>query len=188
MAGWRYGEPRRALLVQAHLCCAGAAAAERESLLCAFGRRHGLPVLHHPRTLSDTPQRLAVQVVHALDLAPPALQYWRVDWGVMSAADAGESLALSAARLLAQRDELLLLVARAGGSDTNLGALVDAQSCARIAVAGLDVDAELVAGRQRAALESAGDLLYGESPYAGVESGPGVWLLLGLKQHAPAAD
>jgi hypothetical protein len=188
VTGWRYGEPRRALLVQAYLHCAGAAAAERERLLREFGMRHGLPMLHHTKVLNDTPRRLAVQVVHALDLAPPALQLWQVDWGMDETTDAGESLALSAAQLLAERDELLLLVARPGGSGAALGALVDAQSCGRIAVAGFDVDAELAGGRQCAALESAGDLLYGERLAPAVEASPGVWLLLGLKQHASAAD
>jgi hypothetical protein len=89
-----------------------------------------------------------------------------------------------AARLLAGREDLLLLAARCGrepspigpGSQVAEGVLVDGESCARMAVAGLDVETELSAGRGLALLEAAGDLLYG----AGQATTVPQYLLIGL--------
>jgi hypothetical protein len=118
-------------------------------------------------------------------MGPPGLQLWRAHWSGEPPGPAPLTrLAMVAARLLAGREELLLLAARCGrepspvgpGSQVAEGVLVDGNSCARMAVAGLDVETELTAGRGLALLEAAGDLLYG----AGHASAAPQFLVIGL--------
>ncbi len=74
-----------------------------------------------------------------------------------------QHLALAAARLLAGHDELLLLAAGTDGTDgvtEDAGALVDADSCARIALGGLDVDRSLREADSGSALAASGDLVH----------------------------
>jgi hydroxypyruvate reductase len=73
-----------------------------------------------------------------------------------------QHLALAAARLIAGQDELLLLAAGTDGTDgvsDSAGALVDGETCARIALAGLDVDSCLRRADSGTALAAAGDLI-----------------------------
>jgi hydroxypyruvate reductase len=74
-----------------------------------------------------------------------------------------QHLALAAARLIAGRSELLLLAAGTDGSDGvtgDAGALVDAETCARIALAQLDADDCLAQADSARALAASGDLLH----------------------------
>lgn len=185
------GDPRRRLLLECYLAAAADAERWREQLQHSAGQR-GLVAQCHDDLLTDTPDRAAVLVAHRLAMARPGLHAWRASWDVQAMSAPAEYLALAASRLLTHRDELLLLSARfdpedAGGS---IGALVDAQTCARLAVAGCDADVELRGRRQLAALEAAGDLLHGgvAEPSCLAPAGQQLFLILGLRQHATAAD
>lgn len=190
MHRWQ-GDPRRRLLLDCYLTAAADAMDWQPQLLDA-ARQRGLTLCCEDQLLTDPPERAAVLVAHRLAMAPAGLLAWRASLSADPIAAPGEYLALAAARLLSQRDELLLLVARFDGSGTDgaLGALVDAQTCARIAVAGFDADTELRGHRQLAALEAAGDLLHGDVAAAGhfAVNGPQHFLVMGLRQHAPVAD
>jgi hypothetical protein len=149
----------------------------------------------HAATLCDTPNRCAVRV--------RATRWKWLHRGSIAGLPAGPlpltairgTLALLAAQLFSHREELALLAACRDPvlSDAESGgALVDAGTCARIAVAGYDVDSELLLGNPVLLLEAAGDLLHGGG-------GPGAtrvatqntemnYLLLGLKWHAAVVD
>jgi hypothetical protein len=192
---WRRGCPRRRLLLEAYQAMAGTDADARLSILTAFAAGRGIPCMSHGAILRDTPSRLAVRIAHALELAPAGLQYWQASWPMSINQQPGEHLALLAAQLLSHRDELALLVAPlpAAASDADAGgALVDSGTCARVAVAGYDVDSELLLGNPLLLLEAAGDLLHAgdgsaEIPGATLKTDMN-YLLLGLKWHAAAAD
>jgi hypothetical protein len=135
--------------------------------------------------LSEPPHESAVRIAHSLGMGPPGLQLWLASWSAdTQGAGSLTRLAMVAARLLAGREDLLLLAARCGrepspigvGSQVAEGVLVDGNSCARMAVAGLDVETELSAGRGLALLEAAGDLLYG----AGQAGSAPLYLVIGL--------
>lgn len=186
-----HGDPRRRLLLECYLSAA-ADAGRWQQLLQHNAGRHGLTAQCHDELLTDTPDRAAVLVAHRLAMAKPGLHAWRASWDVQAMPAPAEYLALAASRLLTHRDELLLLSAwldpdAVGGS---IGALVDAQTCARLAVAGCDADAELRGRRQLQALEAAGDLLHGgmHEPSAVAPVGQRLFLILGLRQHATVAD
>jgi hypothetical protein len=136
-------------------------------------------------TLSEPPHESAVRIAHSLGIGPAGAQLWRASWS-----DGAQgplplpSLAMVAARLLSGREELLLLAARcgrealaaAGPAQAQEGVLVDGNSCARMAVAGFDVETEVGAGRGLALLEAAGDLIYG----AGAPASEAHFLVIGL--------
>jgi len=177
-------DPRRQLLLELYTRLVLLPAAEQPAAaaLCAANagtsaRWQGL--------LSEPPHESAVRIAHSLGMGPPGLQLWRASWsGDTQGAASLTRLAMVAARLLAGREDLLLLAARCGrepspigpGSQVAEGVLVDGESCARMAVAGLDVETELSAGRGLALLEAAGDLLYG----AGQATTVPQYLLIGL--------
>jgi hydroxypyruvate reductase len=74
-----------------------------------------------------------------------------------------QHLALAAARLIAGEEDLLFLAAGTDGTDgptDDAGALVDGETCARVTVAGLDVERSLLAADSQAALAAAGDLIH----------------------------
>ncbi len=185
------GDPRRRLLLECYLAAATDAELWRQRLQHSAGQR-GLVAQCHDDLLTDPPDRAAVLVAHWLAMAQPGLHAWRASWDVQAMPAPAEYLALAASRLLTHRDELLLLSARFapvadGGS---IGALVDAQTCARLAAAGCDADTELCGRRQLAALEAAGDLLHGgvADPSGVAPAGQQLFLILGLRQHATVAD
>jgi hypothetical protein len=192
---WRRGDPRRLLLLEALQAVAGQSAGELRSALTAFCGSRQLPLTLHTATLCDTPNRGAVRVAHALEMASSGLHCWLACWPAAAYSHPGEHLALLAAQLFSHREELALLAACRDPvlSDAESGgALVDAGTCARIAVAGYDVDSELLLGNPVLLLEAAGDLLHGGG-------GPGAtrvatqntemnYLLLGLKWHAAVVD
>jgi glycerate 2-kinase len=120
------------------------------------------------RRFADEATRLAARFAHELSLSPAQLMVWGGESTVQLPPNPGrggrnQHLALAAARLIAGHDELMLLAAGTDGSDgvtTDAGALVDAESCARVALAGLDADECLRAGDSASALEACGDLVH----------------------------
>jgi hydroxypyruvate reductase len=74
-----------------------------------------------------------------------------------------QHLALAAAKLIAGQSDLLLLAAGTDGTDgvtPDAGAVVDADSCARVALAGLDPDSCLQQADSGTALAASGDLVH----------------------------
>ena len=180
-------DPRRQLLLELYTRLVLLPAAEQPAAaaLCAA---NSATSARWQGVLSEPPYESAVRIAHSLGMGPPGLQLWRASWGTDAQATAPLTrLATVAARLLAGREELLLLAARCGreptpsgtGSQVAEGVLVDGNSCARMAVAGLDVETELNAGRGLALLEAAGDLLYG----AGEASAVSQFLVIGLNMR-----
>jgi hypothetical protein len=140
-------------------------------------------------TLSEPPHESAVRIAHSLGMGPAGAQLWRASWS--GASQGGlplPSLAMVAARLLSGREELLLLAACCGRealaherpAAVQEGVLVDGNSCARMAVAGFDVETEVGAGRAMALLEAAGDLIHG----AGAMGSEPPFLVIGLHLRA----
>ncbi|MGB6451452.1 MAG: MOFRL family protein, partial [Steroidobacteraceae bacterium] len=96
-----------------------------------------------------------------------------------------QHLALEAARLIAGYEDLVLLAAGTDGTDgptVDAGAIVDGDTCARAASAGLDVDDCLRRADSGAALAAAGDLVH--TGPTGTNVGD---LVMGLKLSAAAA-
>jgi glycerate 2-kinase len=94
-------------------------------------------------------------------------------------------LALTAAKLIAGHAELMLLAAGTDGTDgvtEDAGALVDADSCARVALAALDVDQCLARADSARALAASGDLVH--TGPTGTNVGD---IVIGLKLSAAAA-
>jgi glycerate 2-kinase len=112
-------------------------------------------------------ERLAVRFAHELHLGREPVRVWGGESVVRLPPHPGrggrnQHLALAAARLIAGQDELLLLAAGTDGTDgvsDSAGALVDGETCARIALAGLDVDSCLRRADSGTALAAAGDLI-----------------------------
>lgn len=129
---------------------------------------------------------LAVALVHRLEMGEGGLRVWS---GVLQSAGvegAAQRLGLNAARLIAGRDELMLMAAALDGSDGrggDCGALVDGETCARVAVAGLDPETELRCSNSKGALQAAGDLLGDLRGGASAALGTR-YLILGLKLSA----
>jgi hydroxypyruvate reductase len=128
----------------------------------------GLTVQASSRRFGDSALRLAARFAHELALAGTQLCVWGGESTVALPEHPGrggrsQHLALAAARLIAGHPQLLLLAAGTDGADgvtDDAGALVDADTCARAALAGLDADACLAAADAARALEASGDLLY----------------------------
>lgn len=112
--------------------------------------------------------RLAVRLTHELYLSGAEICVWGGESVVRLPANPGrggrnQHLALAAARLIAGQEDLLFLAAGTDGTDgptEDAGALVDGETCARVTVAGLDVDRSLAAADSQSALAAAGDLLH----------------------------
>ncbi len=143
-------------------------------------------VLHWRGALLDAPHEAAVRVAHALDMGPPGLQAWCATWHTDFSAP-HLLLAASAACLLSGRDSLLILAASCDGRGDDAGALIDAGSWERMAVAGFDPETEIRLDNCTELLASSGDLL---NLPAGAQAGADhtSFLILGLKWHAPARD
>jgi glycerate 2-kinase len=112
--------------------------------------------------------RLAVRLTHELYLSGAEVCVWGGESVVRLPPNPGQGgrnqhLALAAARLIAGQEELLFLAAGTDGTDgptDDAGALVDGETCARVTVAGLDVDRSLAAADSQTALAAAGDLVH----------------------------
>ena len=175
----------RALLLETFV----ALAAERtgswpEILQREAARRQLRAQWHGP--LNDAPPAAAVRVAHALEMGAPGLHAWSASWHLPHEEAPSLQLAASAAALLAGREELLVLVAPAGGASlAGSGALVDGDSCARMAVAGFDAETEIRLGNCGELLGVAGDCV--SVQHSAAASGDATrFLVLGLKWHAPA--
>jgi glycerate 2-kinase len=158
--------------------------------IAAEARRLGLSVHAPPARFAGDALRLAARFAHELSMASVQLCVWGGESTVQLPAHPGrggrnQHLALAAARLIAGHGELLLLVAGTDGTDGNTedaGALVDADSCARLALAQLDADRCLQQADAARALAASGDLLH-----TGVTGSNVGDLVIGLKLSPAAA-
>jgi glycerate 2-kinase len=154
----------------------------------AAGR--GLSV-HAPTARFDaSAARVAARCAHELLLSAAEVCVWGGESTVHLPSHPGrggrnQHLALTAAKLIAGHPELMLLAAGTDGTDgvtEDAGALVDADSCGRVALAGLDVDRCLAQADSASALAAAGDLVH--TGPTGTNVGD---VVIGLKLTAAAA-
>ena len=155
------GEDRveRTVVASVDHAIAGAAAA---------ARARGLSVHAPARRFDDDALRLAARFAHELRLSASEVCVWGGESTVQLPPSPGKGgrnqhLALAAARLIAGQGDLMLLAAGTDGTDgvtEDAGALVDAESCARVALDGLDVDDCLARADSGRALAASGDLLH----------------------------
>jgi glycerate 2-kinase len=112
--------------------------------------------------------RLAARFAHELLIGNTQVRVWGGESTVRLPARPGrggrnQHLALAACKLLADYPDLALLAAGTDGTDgptPDAGALVDGETCARVACAGVDVDEALRRADAGSALEAAGDLIH----------------------------
>ncbi len=112
--------------------------------------------------------RLAVRLTHELCLSGAQVCVWGGESVVRLPDNPGrggrnQHLALAAARLIAGQEDLMFLAAGTDGTDgptDDAGALVDGETCARVTVAGLDVEHSLLRADSQSALAAAGDLVH----------------------------
>jgi glycerate 2-kinase len=132
------------------------------------GGRLGLKVHTAPKRFAGTAARLAARFAHELRLSAAQLCVWGGESVVELPPEPGrggrnQHLALAAARLIAGHADLMLLAAGTDGSDgvtEDAGALVDAETCARLALAELDADQCLKQADSARALSASGDLVH----------------------------
>ncbi|MGH8220036.1 MAG: DUF4147 domain-containing protein [Steroidobacteraceae bacterium] len=155
-------------------------------------RAAGLIVQAPPARFSGHVERLAVRMAHETALGSAALHVWGGESVVELPEHPGrggrnQHLALCSARLIAGREDVFLLAVGTDGTDgptPDAGALVDGETCARIASAGVDVDEALRRADAGTALEAAGDLVH--TGPTGTNVGD---LVLGLKlSHSGARE
>lgn len=178
-------ERSRAVLLETFTALAGEGASAWPEILKREAARLALPAQWHGR-LSEVPTAAAVRVAHALEMGAPGMHAWSASWQLVDEEEPALQLAAAAAALLAGREELLVLAAPAGGASSGgSGALVDGDSCARMAVAGFDAETEIRLGNCAELLGVAGDCVSVQcsAPAAGDATR---FLVLGLKWHAPA--
>lgn len=178
------GDSVRATLWQLHAELSGLATDAWPAALAAGASRHSLPC-HWQPLLLEPPGPCAVRVAHALAMGPAGLLGWCAHWPQGVADPPALRCALAAAPLLAGRNELRLLVAPAARGMEPGGALVDGESCARLALAGLDPEIELGLANSGGALAEAGDLQDLGPVLATAPSGRR-FLLIGMRSDAPA--
>ncbi|MFT3904916.1 MAG: MOFRL family protein [Steroidobacteraceae bacterium] len=178
---------RRAWLLRLYqLACESVLDESRLQLLQAEARALGIGCSLHRLPAHTNLDHLAVALVHRLEMGESGLRIWS---GVLQPAGMegpAQRLALNAARLLAGREELLVLAGALDGMDgrsVDNGALVDGETCARVAVAGLDPETELQCNNSAEALQAAGDLLTFSEGALGTN-----YLVLGLKLGSAAAE
>jgi glycerate 2-kinase len=142
------------------------------------------------RRYDDDVMRLAVRFTHELDLSTVDVRVWGGESTIQLPESPGrggrnQHLGLAAARLIAGHPDLLLLAAGTDGTDgvtEDAGALVDADTCARLSLAELDADACLRSANSGTALEAAGDIVH--TGPTGTNVGD---LVIGLKLSAEDA-
>jgi len=175
----------RAVLLETFAALAGEGTGNWPEILRREAARLTLPAQWHG-PLSDAPPAAAVRIAHALEMGAPGLHAWSASWQCPDEEEPALQLAAAVAALLAGREELLVLAAPAGGaSSAGGGALVDGNSCARMAVVGFDAETEIRLGNCAELLGSAGDCVSVQCSAAA--SGDATrYLVLGLKWHAPA--
>ena len=181
------GMPRARVLLLESFAAAAAApdmSAWPQVLADAAGAQ-GL-VLHWRGLLGDAPAVAAVRVAHALEMGQIGMQAWYAAWPAI-AEQPPLQFAAAAAGFLAGREPLMVLAAAVDASGGERGALVDAESGARMTVAGYDPETEARLGNCAELLASAGDLVYLSGGVDGGASTP-QFLIIGLKWHAPAGN
>jgi hypothetical protein len=178
-------EVPRALLLSTFAAMASEPTPAWPAILEREAARHALSARWRG-ILNESPATAAIRVAHALEMGTPGLQGWSGMWRLPGEEAPPLQLAASAAALLAGQEGLLLLVAPASGTiEPESGALVDADSCARMAVAGYDAETEIRLGNCAELLAAAGDCV--TTQRAVPATGAGVrYLVLGMKWHAPA--
>jgi hydroxypyruvate reductase len=150
----------------------------------------GLAAEPSPRRFEGDVMRLAVRFSHELHLSPVEVRVWGGESTVRLPEQPGrggrnQQLALAVARLIAGHPDLLLLAAGTDGTDgvtADAGALVDAETCARLTLAGVDADSALRSADSATALAASGDLVH--TGPTGTNVGD---LVVGLKLSLEAA-
>ncbi len=150
----------------------------------------GLAAESSPRRFEGDVMRLAVRFSHELHLSTVEVRVWGGESTVQLPEQPGQGgrnqhLGLAVARLIAGHPDLLLLAAGTDGTDgttADAGALVDAETCARLTLAGIDADSSLRRADSAAALAASGDLVH--TGPTGTNVGD---LVIGLKLSAEAA-
>ena len=135
--------------------------------IAADATRRGLTARRAARRFAGDASRLSVQFTHELALGQVQVRVWGGESTVRLPEHPGrggrnQHLALTAARLIAGYPQLMLLAAGTDGSDgptEDAGAVVDADTCGRIALMGLDPDDCLRRADSGTALEAAGALV-----------------------------
>ena len=158
---------------------------------CVSAEKMGLDVQRAPKRFDDDALRLAVRFSHELHLSPAQVCIWGGESTVRLPERPGhggrnQQLALAAARQLAGHAEDVLLAAGTDGTDgptEDAGAIVDGDTCARIAVAELDADDCLRRADAGTALAASGDLIH--TGPTGTNVGD---LVMGLKLSRQAAQ
>ena len=178
-------EVPRALLLSTFAAMASEPATAWPRILEREAARHAVAARWRG-ALHEEPPTAAIRVAHALEMGERGLQAWTASWRLPGEEAPPLQLAAAAAALLAGQEGLLLLVAPASGtSESESGALIDADSCARMAVAGYDAETEIRLGNCAELLAAAGDCVTigRAAPPAGEALR---YLVLGMKWHAPA--
>jgi glycerate 2-kinase len=158
--------------------------------VCAAAEKLGLDVRKPASRFDDDAARLAVRFAHELHLNSAQVCVWGGESTVQLPPNPGrggrnQHLALAAARLLAGQPLMMLLAAGTDGTDgvtDDAGALVDSETCARLALAGIDADDCMRRADSGAALAASGDLVH--TGPTGTNVGD---LVIGLKLSEPAA-
>jgi hydroxypyruvate reductase len=154
-------------------------------------RKRGLSVSEDARVFDGAVERLAVRFAHELHMSPHQVCVWGGESTVQLPENPGrggrnQHLALAAARIIAGHDNLLLLVAGTDGTDgvtSDAGALVDGETCSRVALSEIDVQASLQCADSGTALAAAGDLIH--TGPTGTNVGD---IVIGLKLSREAAE
>ena len=160
-----------------------------EAVVVAAHER-GLAAEPAVRRFDGDVMRLAVRFSHELHLSTVDVRVWGGESTVLLPEHPGrggrnQHLGLAAARLIAGHPDLLLLAAGTDGTDgatDDAGALVDAETCARLTLANVDTEAALRGANSGAALAVAGDLVH--TGPTGTNVGD---LVIGLKLSPAAA-
>jgi glycerate 2-kinase len=134
----------------------------------AAAQARGLEAWSDTKRFEDEAERLAVRFVHELHMNLAPVRIWGGESVVRLPPQPGrggrnQQLALAAARVMAGHEDMLLLCAGTDGTDgptEDAGALVDGETCSRIAIAELDVEAALRGADAGRALELSGDLVH----------------------------
>jgi glycerate 2-kinase len=136
--------------------------------VCVAAEKLGLDVRRPTSRFDDDAARLAVRFAHELHLNSAQLCVWGGESTVQLPPNPGrggrnQHLALAAARLLAGQPQMMLLAAGTDGTDgvtDDAGALVDSETCARLALAEIDADDCLRRADSGTALAASGDLVH----------------------------
>lgn len=158
--------------------------------VAAAAVERGLTAQASFRRFDGDAMRLAVRFSHELDMSPVEVRVWGGESTVQLPQQPGrggrnQHLALAVARLIAGHPDLMLLAAGTDGTDgvtEDAGALVDAETCARLTLADVDTDVCLRRADSGTALALTGDLVH--TGPTGTNVGD---LVIGLKLSAAAA-